>query len=65
MSEVAGRMAAQIGAQLLEKIYGGKGILLAGVLVFNVVKLPLLAEVMVGTNAAKMAIGLGADVTIH
>ncbi len=64
MSEVAGRMSVQIGAQFLEKPHGGKGILLGGVpgvLPGNVV---IIGGGIVGTNAAKMAIGLGADVTI-
>jgi alanine dehydrogenase len=64
MSEVAGRMAVQIGAQFLEKPWGGKGILLGGVpgvLPGNVV---IIGGGIVGTNAAKMALGLGANVTI-
>ncbi|APH03842.1 alanine dehydrogenase [Bacillus weihaiensis] len=64
MSEVAGRMAAQIGAQFLEKPKGGKGILLAGVPGVNRGKVTIIGGGVVGTNAAKMAIGLGADVTI-
>lgn len=64
MSEVAGRMAVQIGAQLLEKPKGGKGVLLGGVpgvLPGNVV---IIGGGTVGTNAAKIALGLGANVTI-
>lgn len=64
MSEVAGRMSVQVGAQFLEKPHGGKGVLLGGVpgvLPSNVV---IIGGGIVGTNAAKMAIGLGADVTI-
>ncbi|ARU63187.1 alanine dehydrogenase [Tumebacillus avium] len=64
MSEVAGRMSVQIGAQFLEKPWGGKGILLGGVpgvLPGNVV---IIGGGIVGTNAAKMALGLGANVTI-
>lgn len=64
MSEVAGRMAAQIGAQFLEKPKGGKGILLAGVPGVARGKVIIIGGGVVGTNAAKMAVGLGADVTI-
>ncbi|WP_110928902.1 alanine dehydrogenase [Bacillus massiliglaciei] len=64
MSEVAGRMAAQIGAQFLEKNQGGKGILLGGVPGVKKGKVTIIGGGMVGTNAAKIAIGLGADVTI-
>ena len=64
MSEVAGRMAAQIGAQFLQKTNGGLGILLSGVPGVNRGKVTIIGGGIVGTNAAKMAIGLGADVTI-
>jgi alanine dehydrogenase len=64
MSEVAGRMSAQIGAQFLEKPKGGKGILLAGVPGVRRGKVTIIGGGVVGTNAAKIAIGLGADVTI-
>ncbi|WLR41275.1 alanine dehydrogenase [Bacillus carboniphilus] len=64
MSEVAGRMSAQIGAQLLEKPKGGKGILLSGVPGVSRGKVIIIGGGVVGTNAAKIAIGLGADVTI-
>ncbi|MDQ0214645.1 alanine dehydrogenase [Oikeobacillus pervagus] len=64
MSEVAGRMAAQIGAQFLEKNYGGKGVLLGGVPGVQRSKVTVVGGGMVGTNAAKIAMGLGADVTI-
>jgi alanine dehydrogenase len=64
MSEVAGRMSAQIGAQFLQKFNGGKGILLAGVPGVSRGKVTIIGGGIVGTNAAKMAIGLGADVTI-
>jgi alanine dehydrogenase len=64
MSEVAGRMATQIGAQFLEKVHGGKGILLAGVPGVNRGKVTIIGGGVAGTNAAKMAIGLGASVTI-
>ncbi|MEH7113553.1 alanine dehydrogenase [Neobacillus niacini] len=64
MSEVAGRMSVQLGAQFLEKINGGKGILLGGVPGVKPGKVVIIGGGIVGTNAAKMAIGLGADVTI-
>jgi len=64
MSEVAGRMAAQIGAQFLQKSNGGKGILLAGVPGVSRGKVTIIGGGGVGTNAAKIAIVLGADVTI-
>jgi alanine dehydrogenase len=64
MSEVAGRMSAQIGAQFLQKFNGGKGILLSGVPGVSNGKVVIIGGGIVGTNAAKMAIGLGADVTI-
>jgi alanine dehydrogenase len=64
MSEVAGRMAAQIGSQFLQKSNGGKGILLSGVPGVNRGKVTIIGGGVVGTNAAKIAIGLGADVTI-
>lgn len=64
MSEVAGRMATQVGAQFLEKIYGGKGILLSGVPGVQRGKVTIIGGGVAGTNAAKMAIGLGAQVTI-
>src|SRR5699024_4963163 len=64
MSEVAGRMAAQIGAQYLEKPYGGKGILLAGIPGVQRAKVTVIGGGVVGMNAAKVAVGLGADVTI-
>lgn len=64
MSEVAGRMAAQIGSQFLQKSNGGKGILLAGVPGVERGKVTIIGGGVVGANAAKLAIGLGADVTI-
>lgn len=64
MSEVAGRMAAQIGAHFLEKPEGGKGILLSGVPGVKRGKVTIIGGGVVGVNAAKIAIGLGADVTI-
>ena len=63
MSEVAGRMSAQIGAQFLEN-KGGKGILLAGVPGVKRGKVTIIGGGQAGTNAAKIAVGLGADVTI-
>ncbi|MGG0185865.1 alanine dehydrogenase [Bacillus rhizoplanae] len=64
MSEVAGRMAAQLGAQFLEKNKGGKGILLAGVPGVKRGKVTIIGGGQAGTNAAKIAVGLGAEVTI-
>lgn len=64
MSEVAGRMSVQIGAQFLEKTYGGKGILLGGVPGVNKGNVVIVGGGIAGTGAAKMAIGLGANVTI-
>lgn len=64
MSEVAGRMATQIGAQFLEKPHGGKGILLAGVPGVQRGKVTVVGGGVAGTNAAKMAVGLGAQVTV-
>jgi alanine dehydrogenase len=64
MSEVAGRMAPQIGAQFLEKVNGGKGILLSGVPGVQRGIVTIIGGGVAGTNAAKMAIGLGAKVTI-
>ena len=64
MSEVAGRMATQIGAYYLQKDHGGKGILLGGVTGVARGKVAIIGGGVVGVNAAKMAVGLGADVTI-
>lgn len=64
MSEVAGRMAVQIGAQYLEKPKGGQGILLGGVPGVAAGEVVIIGGGVVGINAAKMAIGLGAQVTI-
>ncbi|MCP3025439.1 alanine dehydrogenase [Halobacillus sp. A5] len=64
MSEVAGRMASQIGAQVLEKTNGGRGVLLAGIPGVSRGRVTVLGGGVVGTNAAKIAAGLGADVTI-
>jgi alanine dehydrogenase len=64
MSEVAGRMATQIGAFYLQRDHGGKGILLGGVTGVKPGKVTIIGGGVVGTNAAKMAMGLGAHVTI-
>lgn len=64
MSEVAGRMSVQIGAQFLEKPHGGKGVLLGGVPGVPAGNVVIIGGGVVGTNAAKMAIGLGANVTL-
>jgi alanine dehydrogenase len=64
MSEVAGRMSIQIGAQFLEKSKGGKGVLLGGVPGVAPAEVVIVGGGIVGTNAAKMAIGLGANVTL-
>ncbi|WP_430609974.1 alanine dehydrogenase [Enterococcus sp. DIV0876] len=64
MSEIAGRMSVQIGAQFLEKIYGGKGILLSGVPGVRQGRVTIIGGGVAGENAAKVAIGLGAQVTI-
>ncbi|MFZ1547077.1 MAG: alanine dehydrogenase [Candidatus Nitrotoga sp.] len=64
MSEVAGRMAVHEGAKYLEKIYGGRGVLLGGVPGVPPAHVVILGGGVVGMNAAKMAAGLGASVTI-
>ena len=64
MSEVAGRMAAQIGAQILEKPHGGKGILLSGLPGVPRANVTVIGGGVVGMNAARIAIGLGANVTL-
>lgn len=64
MSEVAGRMSVQQGAKYLEKPMGGRGILLGGVPGVKPAEVLVLGGGVVGTHAAKMAAGLGADVTI-
>src|SRR5688500_12946332 len=63
MSEVAGRMAVQEGAKYLEKLYGGRGVLLGGVPGVAPGKVVILGGGIVGINAAKMASGMGAQVT--
>src|SRR5437588_4676703 len=64
MSEVAGRMAVQIGAVMLEKEHGGKGILLSGVPGVRRGRVAILGGGTVGTNAAKLASGMGAETVI-
>lgn len=64
MSEVAGRMSIQAGAHYLEKAHGGSGTLLGGVPGVAPGKVLIIGGGVVGTQAAKMAVGLGADVTI-
>ena len=64
MSEVAGRMAIQAGCHSLEKAQGGSGTLLGGVPGVEPAKVMVIGGGVVGTNAARMAMGLGADVTI-
>ncbi len=64
MSQVAGRMSVQSGAHCLEKAQGGRGVLLGGVPGVPPAKVVILGGGVVGTNAAAMALGLGADVTI-
>ena len=64
MSEVAGRMAVQEGAKYLEKLYGGRGVLLGGVPGVPPAKVVILGGGVVGINAAKIAAGMGAQVTI-
>lgn len=64
MSQIAGRMAAQVGAEFLESVNQGKGILLGGVPGVQKGKVTIIGGGVSGTNAAKIAIGLGAEVTI-
>ena len=64
MSEVAGRMSVQVGATYLEKMNGGRGILLGGVPGVPAANVVIIGGGVVGTEAAKMAVGLGAHVTI-
>ena len=64
MSEVAGRIAPQLGAQYLEKSKGGKGIILSGIPGVKRGKVTIIGGGVVGTNAARTALGLGAEVTI-
>jgi alanine dehydrogenase len=64
MSQVAGRMAIQAGATALEKAHGGRGVLLGGVPGVLPARVLIIGGGVVGANAAQMAVGLGADVTI-
>lgn len=64
MSEVAGRMSIQIGAHFLEKAHGGRGELLGGVPGVPPSRVVIVGGGIVGTNAARIALGLGAEVTI-
>ena len=64
MSEVAGRMSIHAGAHYLEKIHGGRGVLLSGVPGVATGKVVILGGGVVGSNAATIAVGMGADVTI-
>lgn len=64
MSEVAGKMSTQIGAQFLEKIHGGGGILLGGIPGVSRGNVTVIGGGVAGTNAAKVAVGMGANVTI-
>ncbi len=64
MSEVAGRMAVQVGAHYLEKMQGGRGILLGGVPGVPAARVVIIGGGVVGTNSAKIAVGMGAHVTI-
>jgi alanine dehydrogenase len=64
MSEIAGRLSVQEGAKYLEKAYGGRGILLGGVPGVHRGNIAILGGGVVGTNACKIAVGIGANVTI-
>jgi alanine dehydrogenase len=64
MSQVAGRMSVQSGAHSLEKAQGGRGVLLGGVPGVAPAKVVILGGGVVGTNAAEIALGMGADVTV-
>jgi alanine dehydrogenase len=64
MSEVAGRMSIQVGAHFLERAQGGRGLLLGGVAGVPPARVLILGGGVSGSNAARMAVGLGADVTI-
>jgi alanine dehydrogenase len=64
MSEIAGRMSVMQGAKYLEKTFGGRGILLAGVPGVEKGKVTIIGAGVVGMNACKIAVGMGADVTI-
>ncbi|MFO7821385.1 MAG: alanine dehydrogenase [Lentisphaeria bacterium] len=64
MSEIAGRLSAQEGAKYLEKQFSGRGVLLGGVPGVRPGRVAIIGGGVVGANAAKIAVGLGADVTI-
>jgi alanine dehydrogenase len=64
MSEIAGRLAVQEGAKFLEKTFGGRGVLLGGVPGVERGKVGIIGGGVVGTNACKIATGMGAEVTI-
>lgn len=64
MSEVAGRMAAQVGARFLEKSGGGRGVLLGGVPGVESASVVVIGAGSAGTNAVQIAVGMGADVTV-
>ena len=64
MSEVAGRMTVQVGAAYLEKEHGGRGVLLGGVPGVPPGNVCIIGGGIVGTNAAKIALGMGAKVTL-
>ncbi len=64
MSEIAGRLSIQEGAKYLEKAFGGRGVLLGGVPGIRRGKVSILGGGVVGTNACKIAVGMGAEVTI-
>jgi alanine dehydrogenase len=64
MSEIAGRMSIHVGAKCLEKESGGRGVLLAGVPGVEPGRVVIIGGGMVGMNAARMAVGMGADVTL-
>lgn len=64
MSQIAGRLSVQEGAKYLEKAFGGSGVLLSGVPGTPKAKIVILGAGNVGTNACKIAVGMGADVTI-
>jgi alanine dehydrogenase len=64
MSEVAGRMATQIGANYLQKTHGGRGVLMGGVAGVAAANVAILGAGIAGTNAARVAVGCGAQVTV-
>ena len=64
MSEIAGRMSVQVGAQYLEKIHGGRGVLLGGVPGVEPGRVIVLGAGVVGTSAIRIAVGMGAQVTV-